>query len=116
MCSQNDESMVADYKDVYGYLEARGHKPQLNVTDNKCSTVVYNYMTTQNVDWQLMEPNNHQVNDVEHVIRTFTHHFLARLATINSIFPIQLWYHLLLQTELTLNLIRQSTLDPDMST
>ena len=44
MSSRTDKSMLVAYKGIYEYLDIRGHKPQLNVTDNKCSKVVRNYM------------------------------------------------------------------------
>ena len=47
MTSRTDKNMVDAYKDIYEYLEARGHKPQLNVTDNGCSMAVKNYMQQQ---------------------------------------------------------------------
>ena len=59
MKSRSDECMVAAYQDVYEYLEATGFKPTLNVTDNECSKAVQTYIKSQNVDWQLVEPDNH---------------------------------------------------------
>ena len=46
---------------------------------------------------------------------TFKAHFLSILAGIDPAFPNYLWDKLLPQTELTLNLLRQSTLAPAIS-
>ena len=59
---RSDESFVAAYKEMYKELEAKGFKPTLNVTDNKCSKVVKNYIASTNVGYLLVEPDNHHVN------------------------------------------------------
>ena len=57
----------------------------------------------------------HQSNAAEQAICTFKSHFIAILAGVAPYFPRNLWDLLLPQIELTLNLIRQSTLDPSRS-
>ena len=59
-----------------------------------------------------MPPDVHRRNIAERVIRTFKAHFLSILAGIPSSFPNYLWDKLLPQTELSLNLFRQSTVAP----
>ena len=44
MTSCTAKSLVVIYDKIYNYLEARGFKPKLNITDNKCSNLVQNYM------------------------------------------------------------------------
>ena len=48
-------------------------------------------------------------------IQTWKHHFLAVIATLDSNFPIQEWDRLLLQCEITLNLLRSSCRHPNLS-
>ena len=62
-----------------------------------------------------MPPDVHRRNVVERAIRTFKAHFLSVLVGIADSLPNYLWDHMLPQTELTLNLLRQSTLAPKMS-
>ena len=57
----------------------------------------------------------HRCNPAEHAIRTFKDHFLAILAHVDPLFPPHLWDLLLPQAELTLNLLRQSALNPRIS-
>ena len=47
--SRTDENMIAAYKDICEYLEARWYKPQLNATNNKCSNTVKNYTRHKNI-------------------------------------------------------------------
>ena len=71
MKSRTDKSFVKAYKEMYEDPEARGFKPTLNVTDNECSKAVQNYITSQNVNYQLVEPDNHHANASERAIQTF---------------------------------------------
>ena len=62
-----------------------------------------------------MPPDSHRRNAAERSIRNFKADFLAILAGVDSAFPSSLWYMLLPQTKLALNLLRQATLVPNMS-
>ncbi len=57
----------------------------------------------------------HRCNQAERTIQTFKDHFFAILAGVDSTFPLYLWDLILPQAELTLNLLRQSALNPSMS-
>jgi hypothetical protein len=57
----------------------------------------------------------HHNNWVERAICRFKDHFLAILAGVDSAFPPYLWDLLLPQAELTLNLLQQATLNPQIS-
>ena len=82
--------MVAAYKDVYKYLGSKGFKPTWNESDNKCSRVVQDYINSQHVDWQPVEPDNHRVNAAGRAIQTFKNHLIAWLATVDSELSLQL--------------------------
>jgi hypothetical protein len=56
--------------------------------DNQASRVIKKYLTKQQWDNLLVEPNNHQVNVAECVIQTFKAHFISALATMDSNFPL----------------------------
>ena len=62
-----------------------------------------------------MPPNTHLSNAAEQAIRIFKAHFIAILAIVAQYFPRNLWDLLLPQTEVTLNLLWQATLDPSRS-
>ena len=68
-----------------------------------------------NANYQLVPPNTHRSNAAERAIHTFKAHFISKLAGVAPDFPWNLWDLLLPQTELTLNLVRQETLDPSRS-
>ena len=55
------------------------------------------------------------MNAAERAIGTFKSHFIAGLATTDPKFPIRLWDQLLPQAELTLNLLRTSRINKNLS-
>ena len=105
MKERGDDIFVAAYKDVYKYLESQVYKPTLNVTDNEFSKEVKNYVSSKDVNWQLVEPDNHQFNTAERAIQTFKNHFISGLCTVDPKFPLQLWCYLIAHAEMTLNML-----------
>jgi len=83
--------------------------------DNECSNALKDYMTEQNIDYQLVPPTVHRRNSAERAIRTFKNHFVAGLCSVDRDFPMHLWDKLLPQAELTLNILRGSRLNPKLS-
>ena len=78
------------YEDMYDYLKACNFKPKLNIMDNEASTDVKRCITNANVNYQLVEPNNHCVNASEREIRTFKNHFVAGLSFVHPRFTMYL--------------------------
>ena len=89
-------------------------KPSTWVMDNECSTDLKAALNKEKIDWQLVPPHNHRANAAERGIQTFKHHFKACLATIDPDFPMREWDRLLVQAELTLNLLRSSRVNPKL--
>ena len=57
----------------------------------------------------------HQQNAAEPAIQTFKSHFIAMLSGIMDDFPIHQWDELIPLTQLTLNLLQQSSIVPNIS-
>jgi hypothetical protein len=66
------------------------------------------------VEYQLVPPHCHQRNAAERAIHTFKEHFVAGLASVDPDFPLHLWYRLLPQAEMTLNLLWTSRQHPQL--
>jgi hypothetical protein len=64
---------------------------------------------------QLVPPHNHCIKAAKCTISTFKEHFIATLATVNMLCPLQLWDKFLPQVELTLNLLPFSHCNPFIS-
>jgi hypothetical protein len=74
-----------------------------------------NLFTVNDIDYQLVPPHCHRRNAAERAIRTFKEHFVAGISSVDPAFPLHLWDRLLLQAEITLNLLRTSRLHPQLS-
>ena len=97
-------------------LKDKGLIVDLQILNNDCSTAYERRMTDKwGVEFQLVPPDMHRRNAAERVIRSFKAHFLSILAGVASDFPLNLWDLLLLQTEMTLNMLRQAAPDPAIS-
>ena len=115
--SHHDRHRIAAYIRIMTRLRERGHTVDLKVLDNKARKEYCRVITqTWKANFQLVPPGVHHCNAAEHAIRTFKARFLIILAGFDSDFPSSLWDTLLPHTELTLNLLRQSILAPEMST
>ena len=100
---------------IHQRLNNRGVAPNLYILDNECSADLKHSMTKYDVDWQLATPHLHRANAAERAIRTFKNHFIAGLATTHQDFPISEWDRLLAQAEITLNLLRNARVNPNLS-
>jgi hypothetical protein len=115
MPSCTNASIVQAFTKVITILKSGGNQPALNVMDNKCSPTVKKYIWAKKIDIQLISPHNHCVNNAEWAIATFKEHFIAALATVDILCPLQLWDEYLPQVELILNMLRFSRRNPNKS-
>ena len=83
--------------------------------DNEASKCIEGYILEIGAHYQLVELHNHRVNATKWVIWTFKNHFIAGLATTDPDFPLARWDDLLQQAEITVNLLCQSRLHPQLS-
>ena len=103
------------FTSVHTYLVTRGLRPRLHTLHNEASTILKEFLTAENVEYQLVPPHIHRRNSAERAIQTFKNHFIAGLASTDPNFPLSNWCRLLPQAELTLNLLRPSRLNPKLS-
>ena len=114
--SRSDKHRILSYGTIIQRLKYRNIMVDLQILDNESST---EYKRIIKYDWgvqyQLVPPHIHSRNSEERAIRTFKAHFISTLYGIAPTFPKNLWYLFLPQADLTLNLLRKSTLNPDIS-
>ena len=72
-------------------------------------------MIKPEIDYQLTPVGLHRRNAVEKAGETFKNHFISGLCNTDPQFPLSLWDKLILQAELTLNLLRLSRINPNLS-
>jgi hypothetical protein len=59
MPTKNNAAMITAFTKILATLAARGYKPTLNVTDNKCLKTVEAYIKSNKMDIHLVPPHNH---------------------------------------------------------
>ena len=92
-------------------LKTRGHVIDHQVLDNEASKEYRRHVSDiWAATYQLVPPAVHRRNIAERTIRTLKAHFLSILASIPPSSPNYLWEKLTPQTELSLNLLLQSTI------
>ena len=96
------------------FLQA-GAAPNHYIFDNEFSADLHKALDKYKVTYQKVQPHIHRRNAAERAIRTFKNHFLAGLASVDPKFPIEHWDHLLQQAEITVNLLRNSRINPKLS-
>ena len=111
----DDKSLLEAYKLRFEKLTAKGFKTKLNVMDNQATKYIKHFLSKNECKLQLVEQHNKRVNTEELAIQTFKDAFIVALATTDSNFPIQLWEKLTRQVQVTLNLMRSSQVDPNIS-
>jgi hypothetical protein len=116
MKSRNDSEMIRAYDAIVQHLIQAGMQPKKHVLDNEISENMKQHIKTKyKFNLKLVPPGCHRRNAAEVAIRNFKALFLSVLAGTAESFPTNLWDRLLPQTEITLNLLRQSNATPTVS-
>jgi hypothetical protein len=116
MKSRSTSEWVKAYDTIHQELTVKGFKPELQILHNEASAALKNFFTVNDIDYQLVPPHCYRRNAAERAIQTFKEHFVAGLSSVDPTFPLHLWYRLLPQAEITLNLLQTSGLHPQLST
>jgi hypothetical protein len=115
MATKSAKDILDAYTSVVNTLITAGLRPKFQTLDNECSTILKQYLTQQNIAYQMVPPGIHRANAAERAIRTFKNHFISGLCTTDPNFPMHLWDRLIPQALLTLNLLRSSRINPNLS-
>jgi hypothetical protein len=115
MIDRTCPSIIAAYQRSIVFLQSRGFKPLLQRLDNEATGTLQDFLFASNIDFQLAPPHVHRGNAAERAIRTFKNHFIAGLCSTNPDFPLNLWDKMLQQCLVTLNLLRRSRINPQLS-
>lgn len=83
--------------------------------DNECSQNLKRAIHKEDSTLQLVPPHVHRVNASERGIQTYKNHLKAGLASVDPDFPVKEWDRIIPQSEITLNLLRASRANPNLS-
>ena len=85
----------------------------MSVLGNKCSNDLKLTIISKEDYYQLVPPHQHRWSTAEKAIRTLKNHLLS---TCNQTYPVTEWDCLSLQYTMTLNLLRHSRINYNLST
>ena len=108
-------SITHTWQTLHESFEQSNSVPNIYVLDNEKSKMLTDAFLDKGVKYQLVPPNNHRTNLAERAIQTFKSHFKAGLATCDPNYPLSEWDRLIEQAVLTLNLLRPSRFNPNIS-
>jgi len=112
MKNRTEGEMIKAYQKIINRMKAAGLGLKTQQLDNEASTAYKECIRNNGMTHELVPPDNHRCNLAERAIQTFKHHFISILSGVDDKFPLSLWCSLLEQTELTVNLLRQSNVLP----
>ena len=112
---RSSSKLIRAYSVLHSKLTDCGLCPISQMLDNECPAGLKNFMRPEGVTFQLVPPHLHRTNSAERAIQTFKNHLIAGISSCDPGFPLYLWYRLLSQATLTLNLIRPSRINPQLS-
>jgi hypothetical protein len=115
MPNRSGKSLRKAYMEIHALLTSRGFRPKYQTLDNEISNSFKAFLKEVGVEYQLTPAGSHRRNRAERSIRTWKNHFIAILCSTDEAFPLKIWDRLLEQTNITLNLLRQSRVNPKLS-
>ncbi|EED89749.1 predicted protein [Thalassiosira pseudonana CCMP1335] len=113
--SRHRTELLKAYDDVYKYLCIRGYRPKLHRLDNETSKDVEDFIAEQNAKHQYTPPDIHRTNIAERMIRTWKNHMCAVRAGTPKTYRLSNWCKDLEQVDMTLNMMRPCTQNPNLS-
>ena len=87
----------------------------MHYLDNEAPQSITSYDTNNKIKYQLVPTFSHKRNAAERAICTWKNQFIIGLYSVDSNFPTHLWDKLILQSVITLNLLRPSRRNPNIS-
>ncbi len=114
--SRSAKSLTKAYLAIFQRWKATGVIcPNWHILDNEAPEELKQAIRDNKCRVELTPADQHRRNAAERAIQTFKGHFISVLAGVDNSFPINQWDELLPQTILTLNLLRQSNVAPNIS-
>ena len=114
--SRHAKDLTSAYQNIFARWKATGVIcPNWHILDNKAPEELKRAIHENGCRVELMPADQHRRNAAKQAIQTFKSHFIATLAGVSDTFPIHQWDELIPQVVLTLNLLRQSNVAPNIS-
>jgi hypothetical protein len=116
MQSRKAKSLTEAYQAIFQHWKATGVIfPNWHILNNRAPEELKQAIRENKCRVELTPADQHRQDAAERAIQTFKGHFISVLAGVADGFPIIQWDELLPQTILTLNLLQQSNVAPNIS-
>ena len=115
LCNREAQTITTAWEILNARFSIAGQQPTTYVMDNEFSSILRNALIRNKITWQLVPPKTHRRNTAERAIQTYKNHLKAGLSILDPNFPVREWDRILVQSELTLNLLRASRVNPRLS-
>ena len=116
MKSRVTRDLIQAYWNIFFCWKATGIiSPSWHILDKEAPEEFKQAIRGDGCKVELTPPDMHWRNAAEKAIQTFKGHFISVLAGVSDDFPIHLWDELIPQMVLTLNLLEQSNIAPNVS-
>ena len=116
MKNRTEREIIKTRERAVGRMRASGIEPMRQTFDNKASTAYKEAVTTSAMTYQLVPPDDHRRNVAAKEIQTWKDHFIAALSGTANNVPLHLWCQVIPQMEKQLCLLRQTNINPKIST
>jgi hypothetical protein len=114
--SRKAKALTEAYQQIFKRWKATGAvSPNWHILDNEAPVELKEAICENKCRVELTPADMHRRNAAERAIQTFKGRFISVLSGVPNSFPINQWDELLPQTVLTLNLLRQSNVVPNIS-
>ena len=90
-------------------------KSKVQLCDNDCPKAFQSLLQSKEITLQLVPPYDHCSNPAEKAIDSFKSHFIAGLSSLPPSFLLHLWDRLVEHATITLNILRPSKVNPNLS-
>jgi hypothetical protein len=115
MRNKTDGKQLHVYQKIIDRMRRAKLGLKKHVLDNKISKEYRERIVKNNMTHKLAAPGNHRTLMAERAIQTWKAHMVSNLNGVDKKIPISCWCKIVSQTELTLNLLRQSNISPNIS-
>lgn len=113
--SRKSTEVITAFESCIGPLAKGGVAPAIIRLDNEVSEALTTAIKDRHMDYMLVPPGMHRTNPAERAILTSKNHLIAGLHGADPDFPDDCWDLSLPQGEITINLLRQSRINPQLS-
>ena len=100
---------------AFSLIQQRGLHPQLQRLNNECSNLLKEFMTDNDVAYQLKPKGKHSHNYPEKAIQTYKDQFLSGMSSTYPDFPLSQCCKLVEEVNIPLKLFRPSRLNTKLS-